>query len=111
MHNVLVYFKIFEIVSLNWLTIKIANGQNGNIAKQGKKIGAKFVYQQNFWSNPDKTSDIENLNPAASLPQLPKNVLGVIDNFDVPFSEKPLMEQSVLKGSENNTNIIFLNNN
>lgn len=91
--------------------IKIANNQKGSVAKQGKKIGAKFVYQQNFWSNPDETSDIQNLNPTASLPQSPKNLLGVLDNFDVPFSEKPLMEQSVLKGSQNNTNILFLNNN
>lgn len=29
--------------------IKIANGQKRSIAKQGKKIGAKIVYQQNYW--------------------------------------------------------------
>ena len=31
------------------LAIKIANGQKGNIAKQGKKFGSKIVYQQNSW--------------------------------------------------------------
>jgi hypothetical protein len=91
--------------------IKIANGQKGNIAKQGKKIGAKIVYQQNYWSNSTKTSELENLNPTASLPQSPNNILGAVDNFDVPSSEKAFMEGSVLKGSQNNTNIIFLNNN
>ena len=91
--------------------IKIANGQSGSIAKQGKKIGAKIVYQQNYWSNTTKTSDLENLNPTASLPQSPNNMLGAVDNFDVPSSEKAFMEASVLKGSQNNTNIIFLNNN
>jgi hypothetical protein len=87
--------------------IKIANGQKGSIAKQGKKI----VYQQNFWSNTTKTSELENINPTASLPQSANNILGVVDNFDVPSSEKAFMEASVLKGSQNNTNITFLNNN
>ena len=27
--------------------IKMANGQKGSIARQGKKIGAKIIYQQN----------------------------------------------------------------
>ena len=91
--------------------IKIANGQKGSISKQGKKIGAKIVYQQNYWSNTTKTSELENINPTASLPQSPNNVLGAVDNFDVPSSEKAFMEGSVLNGSKNNTNIIFLNNN
>ena len=91
--------------------IKIANGQKGSIARQGRQIGAKLVYQQNYWSNPSKTSELENINPAASLQESPNNILGVVDNFDVPSSEKAFMEASVLKGSQNNTNIIFLNNN
>ena len=91
--------------------IKIANGQKGNIAKQGKKIGAKIVYQQNYWSNTTKTSELGNINPTASLPQSPNNVLGAVNSFDVPSSEKAFMEKSVLNGSKNNTNIIFLNNN
>ena len=91
--------------------IKIANGQKGSIAKQGKKIGAKIVYQQNYWSNTTKTSELENLNPTASLPRSPNNILGAVDSFDVPSSEKAFMEASVLEGSKNNTSIIFLNNN
>nr|YP_010283133.1 hypothetical protein MKU15_pgp058 [Nitzschia traheaformis]ULD15897.1 hypothetical protein [Nitzschia traheaformis] len=91
--------------------IKIAHGQKGIISKQGKKIGAKIVYQQNYWSNSTKTSELENINPTASLPQSPNNVLGAVDNFDVPSNEKAFMEGSVLNGSKNNTNIIFLNNN
>ena len=91
--------------------IKIANGQKGSITKQGKKIGAKLVYQQNYWSNTTKTSELENLNSTASLPQSPKNVLGSVDLFDVPTHEKALMEGSIMKGTQNNTNIVFLNNN
>ena len=91
--------------------IKIANGQKGSISKQGKKIGAKIVYQQNYWSNTTKTSELENINPTASLPQSPNNVLGAVDNFDLPSSEKAFMEGGVLNASKNNTNIIFLNNN
>ncbi len=91
--------------------IKIANGQKGSISKQGKKIGAKIVYQQNYWSNRTETNELETLNPTASLPQSPNNVLAAVDNFDVPSSEKAFMQGSVLKGSQNSTNIIFLNNN
>lgn len=29
--------------------IKIANGQKRSINQKGKKIGAKLVYQQNYW--------------------------------------------------------------
>ena len=72
--------------------IKIANGQKGSIYKQGKKIGAKIVYQQNYWSNSTKTSELENLNPTASLPQSPNNILGAVDNFDVPSIEKAFFE-------------------
>ena len=61
--------------------IKIANGQKGSIAKQGKKIGAKIVYQQNYWSNTTKTSELENLNPTASLPRSPNNILAAVDNI------------------------------
>ena len=91
--------------------IKIANDQKGSINQQGKKIGAKLVYQQNYWSNTTKINELKNLNPAASLPQSPNNVVGVVDNFDVPSSEKAFMEASILKGSQNNTKIVFLNNN
>ena len=91
--------------------IKIALGQKSSITKQGKKIGQKIIYQKNYWSNSTKTSELENLNPTASLPESPNNVLGVVDNLDVPPSEKACMEGSILKWSKNNTNIIFLNNN
>ncbi len=37
-------------------------------------------------------------------------MLGVVDNFDVASTEKSYIEACILKGSENKTNIIFLNN-
>ena len=74
--------------------IKTANGQRPTIVKQGKKIGAKIVYQQNHWSNTNETSKLKNLNPKASLPQSPNNILGAVDNFDVPSTEKASMEAS-----------------
>jgi hypothetical protein len=93
--------------------IKIANGQAGSIAKQGKKIGAKIVYQKNLWSNATRRSEIENMNSSltATFPKSTSNVLAVVDNFDVPSSEKSFMEANILKGSQNDTNIKFINNN
>lgn len=81
--------------------IKIANGQTGSITKQGKKIGAKIVYQQNFWSDPNKISAIENLNPTALLSESTSSVLEVVYTFDIPAIEKALMETSILRGSRN----------
>ena len=92
--------------------IKIANGQKGSISKQGKKIGAKIDYQQNLWSNPSEISKIPNMtiNTNANFPDSPSNVLGLVDNFDVPVHEKAAMEASVLKSYNETKNIIFLNN-
>ena len=92
--------------------IKIANGQKGSISKQGKKIGAKINYQQNLWSNPNEISKIPNMTikTNANFPDSPSNVLGLVDNFDVPVHEKSSMEASVLKGYNETRNIIFLNN-
>jgi hypothetical protein len=40
--------------------IEIADGFNGNIWKQGKKIGKKSVWQKKFWSNTSRTSEVLN---------------------------------------------------
>nr|QYB19232.1 hypothetical protein [Climaconeis cf. scalaris]QYB19345.1 hypothetical protein [Climaconeis cf. scalaris] len=77
--------------------IKLANNQTRSIARQGKEIGKKIIYQQKYWSNPNETSNIENLNLTASLPQSPNNTLGVVDYFDVPSTEKAFMEGNILK--------------
>ena len=50
------------------------------------------------------------IKPHANLPDTPSNVLGLVDNFDVPVHEKASMEGSVLKGYNETENIIFLNN-
>ena len=91
--------------------IKKANNQNPSISKQGKKIGAKLFYQKNFWSDKTKTSQLENLNSNAPLPKSPDNILGLVDNFDVPVAEKPLMKSSIIRTSKNDNNLIFINNN
>ena len=91
--------------------IKKANNQNPSISKQGKKIGAKLVYQKNFWSNKTETSQLENLNPNAPMPESRDNILGLVDSFDVPVSEKPLMEGVIIHGSKNDPTLISLNNN
>ncbi|MGK0366829.1 MAG: hypothetical protein ACI85O_003906, partial [Saprospiraceae bacterium] len=91
-------------------SIKITGNQTSSISKQGKTIGKKLVYQQNFWSNINETSKLKAVNHTASFPQSPNNLLGLVDSFDVPFIEKAFMEESVLKGSKNNPNIKFINN-
>lgn len=88
--------------------IKKANNLSGSIGRQGKNIGLKIAYQKNYWSNTNRTSQIKNLDPTSSLPQSPDNVLGLVDNFDVTPSERA--EESVLRVSQNDTNIVFLNN-
>lgn len=93
---------------------EIAKGshQKGSIPRQGRNIGRKFVYQQDIWSNRAQAESlIENLDPAAPFAKSPNNVLGLMDLFDVPSSEKAPMEGSVFKSSQNSPNVVFLNNN
>ena len=91
--------------------IKKNNNQSPSISKQGKKIGVKLLYQKNFWSDKTKTSQLENLNSNAPLPQSADNIFGLVDNFDLPVVEKLLMEKSISHTSKNDTNLIFINNN
>lgn len=91
--------------------IKIANDQDPSISRQGKKIGAKLIYQKNFWSDESKTSKLVNLDANAPLPKSPDNVLGLVDSYDVPLLEKPIMEETILNGSKNDPNLVFINNN
>jgi hypothetical protein len=90
--------------------IKIANNQSASIAKQGRDIGKKIIYQQKYWSDKTLTSQLEGLRPEASLPHFPNNTFGLVDFFDVPPSEIPVMEANIVKGSKNNTNVVFINN-
>ena len=46
---------------------KLSAIEIANFISRIKKIGSKVVYQQNYWSNRAKASEIENLNPTASL--------------------------------------------
>ena len=76
--------------------IKKALGQFISLFKQGKDIGSKILYQQDFWSNVEKTSQIENLNKNSLIPQSPDNMLGIVDTYDVPDFEKSFIVESVL---------------
>ena len=87
--------------------IRLVHPRNGAVL--GPANGG--VYQQiNHPKNSSKTSQIGTLDPNATLPDSPSNVLGLVDNFDVPVHEKSSMEGSILKGYNETKNIIFLNN-
>lgn len=90
--------------------IKIANGQKGNIAKQGNKIGDKLSKQQAKWSNTTFRASLSNLNPNAVFPQSPANTLGLVDEFDVPISEKMIVQTAVENNCTNTSSVIFINN-
>jgi hypothetical protein len=91
--------------------IKKFNNQTTSISRQGRQVGKKILYQQNFWSDPMEVNKLKSFDPQATLAQSPENVLGLIDLYDVPMHEKKAMEDSIIKGSKNNPNIIFINNN
>lgn len=90
--------------------IEIADGFDGNIWKQGKKIGKKSVWQKKFWSNTTRTSQVPNLNSNAYLPKSVNNTLTVVDCYDVPNFEKQTMNSAINFGAKNDTNVIILNN-
>nr|WAK84815.1 hypothetical protein [Amicula sp. isolate GU52X-4 cfCalB7] len=84
--------------------------ENQTITKQGRDIGRKFIYQQKYWSNPKKYSQLDGINMSAYFPAKPEHVLGVIDLLDVPAHEKAILEESIRKGAKNSSHLIFLNN-
>ena len=49
-------------------------------------------------------------NKSESFPETPVNMLGLVDTFDVPPSEKSIIQDSILNNSTNSSSIIFINN-
>ena len=88
------------------MAIKQNLNQSVNLPKQGKRIGQKIRYQQNYWSNTTVT-DALNLNPDVTLPQFPSKTLPLVDNFDVPSFEKGFMKGKIRQYT--NRTIIFIN--
>jgi len=91
--------------------IDMAQGKNGNLWKQGKKVSKKALWQKNFWSNKTRTDTIEGIRSDAYLPKSVDNILGLHDLYDVPTEEKSIVNEAITAFSKNDTNIIFLNNN
>ena len=78
--------------------------------KQGKKIGDKLSNQQAKWSNATFRGTLSNLNPNAVFPESPANILGLVDEFDVPISEKMIVQNAVKNNCTNTSSVIFINN-
>lgn len=70
---------------------KASRNGYSDIVKQGNKIGDKLSKQQAKWSNATFRASLSNLNPNAVFPQSPANILGLVDEFDVPISEKMIV--------------------
>ena len=81
-----------------------------DIVKQGNKIGDKLSKQQSKWSNATFRASLSNLDPNAAFPQSPTNTLWLVDEFDVPISEKMIVQNAVENNCTNTSNVIFINN-
>ena len=81
-----------------------------DIVKQGNKIGDKLSKQQSKWSNATFRASLSNLDPNAVFPQNPANTLGLVDEFDVPISEKMIMQNAIENNCTNISSVIFINN-
>ena len=57
-----------------------------------------------------ESENLPHVNRSESFPKSPENMLGLVDIFDVPKSEKSIIENSVRNNSRNNSSVIFLNN-
>jgi hypothetical protein len=91
--------------------IKKSNDQLPSISRQARQIGRKFNRQQKFWSDLSQASTIKNFDSESFIAKSPDNILALIDCYDVPSGEKKAMQNGIMKGSKNNPNIIFINNN
>lgn len=95
---------------------KIEQASRGktDIGKQARGIGAKISKQQVNWSNPNYYNDrtkFPHIDLTAPFPESPDNVLGLVDEFDVPSSEKSIMENETRQSlTTSESSIIFINN-
>ncbi len=89
---------------------KVANEGVSDIVKQGNKIGRKVSDQQKKWSDPTFRETLSNINPNAVFPQSPAYLLGLVDEFDVPISEKRIVQDAIENTCTNSSNVVFLNN-
>ena len=89
---------------------KASRNGYSDLVKQGNKIGDKLSKQQSKWSNATFRATLSNIDPNAALPQSPANTLGLVDEFDVPISEKMIVQNAVENNCTNTSNVIFINN-
>jgi hypothetical protein len=89
---------------------KASRNGYSDIVKQGNKIGDKISKQQSKWSNATFRASLSNLDPNAAFPQSPANTLGLVDEFDLPISEKMIVQNAVENNCTNTSNVIFINN-
>ena len=81
-----------------------------DLVKQGNEIGNKLSKQQSKWSNATFRATLSNIDPNAAFPETPANTLGLVDEFDIPISEKLIVQNAVENTCTNTSNIIFINN-
>jgi len=70
---------------------KASRNGYSDLVKQGNKIGDNLSKQQSKWSNATFRATLSNIDPNAVFPQSPPNTLGLVDEFDVPISEKMIV--------------------
>ena len=75
-----------------------------SVTKQGKKLGFKIRNQLNYWFNPE--TDTTQITKSESRDK----IVVAVDCFDVPVTEKPVMEAAVEFGLKNEHTPIFINN-
>jgi len=89
---------------------KASRNGYSDIVKQGNKIGDKLSKQQSKWSNATFRASLSNIDPNSVFPQSPANTLGLVDEFDVPISEKMIVQNAIENNCSNTSNVIFINN-
>lgn len=82
--------------------------QKASVARQGKSIGSTITNQKKIWSDSDMIGSRQGINLNASFPKSVDNVLGLIDTFDVPVTEKPVLTRNVIKSAKSEDNLVFI---
>ena len=81
-----------------------------NLHKQGENAALKIQNQQKKWSNTTFIENQRHWNASESFPKTPANMLGIVDLFDVPFGEKPIIENSIKNNVQIGSPVIIINN-
>jgi hypothetical protein len=110
------YSHITHVDVKNPVSLETIINQNAKftLVEQGENLGIKIDEQKRKWANEKMVDKIfaehkQKRNVTIPLPKSPKNVLSIIDLFNLPVGEKNVVKEAILRTLKDDTDNIFIN--